>query len=121
MMSGQQDDSNPMAQLTELQERLAQALEPLGVKVQQAFFTPGSPGPDVMQIVASIDRDVAFKTAEQRALDAQFREIALHEHLAAQEEKKENAIEGLKQLLRDDGGFLDHPEGGETPPASEDP
>lgn len=64
--------SNPMPEMRALIERFRKQVEAVGFKLERGVIAPGEP--DTLEVVLSVDEDL-FKDPEQRAIDAQFKEM----------------------------------------------
>lgn len=103
---------NPMAQLSALMQKAGEILKQHGLELHQFAAVP-HPDPDgnhMVQIVATITED-AFKTDEQKEIDAQFKEIAIREKHEERERAAREAAkasrEALMEMMNDGGIGLD--------------
>lgn len=98
-----------MEQITALMKKAEDVLRENGLELVTFAIMPNVDpnGHHVVQLVASIGED-AFKTAEQKQIDDQFREIALRERHEQKQKEVEEAAAAAKASLEDlmnDGGI----------------
>lgn len=105
--SSEEDDmeNDPMEQINTLMERVREVVSGMGLDMMQFAVIPSMhPGqPNMVQAVLGITED-AFKDDEQKAFDAQFKEIEMDLRREQQKDKILNAHEGAKKLFEELGG-----------------
>lgn len=93
---------SPLRAIDRLLERLEKDTESIGLKMMGNAVTTGrGEGPDVLQVMFQIDKDVIGKSAEEREFDAQFKAIAAAEKAADDEERAKSTRVDATKLLED--------------------
>ena len=91
---------NPIESIRDLQERLNNAVRPLGLEALQVSLTPGSElSVDTLHCTFAVDQRIAFKSQEELDTERQFREIALNERAQESIRKYDEARQDLINKL----------------------
>ena len=93
--------TDPFRQIEDLEKRLQEVCEPLGLTVHQTAFMPApEPGmPPAMSVTFVVDRNKAFKTPEQINMEQEFEMIARREKLQSNQDKIAQARDDLLRKM----------------------